>query len=258
MDRWLVRLDGEPADLEEFPLRFPDGELYAVEKDGGVYLTGPELEALAGAEQVREHARGAAEEMSAIISLLWSAFRKPSIGNVQREDDQGAVSAWVFAEILGVRAKISVGSVVIRKDGGQEEIVSAEHQRPTDAQRLLGASRATPHLRTALVLWAFPDRAWWLLYRVVEDIETHLNQLGIATSVSEAGYCSGKERARFRHSANSAEASGLGARHAAGKWDPPKNPMSLDEATAFVKGILESALRDSRGLPGSGQGTPSG
>ena len=122
----------------------------------------------------------------------------------------------------------------------------ADPQRPTDAQCLLIASRATSHLRTAVLLWAFPDRAWWLLYRVVEDIETHLNELDIATSVSEAGYCPGKERARFRHSANSAEASGLGARHAAGKWDPPKDPTSLEDATIFVKGLLEQALRDGR------------
>ena len=205
--KWLVRLDGERADLEEFPLRFPDGDLYAIEKEGGVYLTGPEFEGLTGAEQVREHTRGAVEERSAIISLLWPAFRKPSVGNVQCEDDYGGVSNWVFAEIGGVRAKGSVGTVVIRNDGAQETI-SAENQRPTDAQRLLGASRATPHLRTAVLLWAFPDRGWWLLYRVVEDIETHLNERHIATSVSEAGYCSDNERKRFRRSANSAEASG--------------------------------------------------
>jgi hypothetical protein len=84
-----VSLPVEHADLEEFPLRFPDGELYAVEKEGGVYLTGPEFERLAGAEQVREHARGAVEEMAAVISLLWLPFRKPSVGHVQREDDQG-------------------------------------------------------------------------------------------------------------------------------------------------------------------------
>ena len=245
MARWLVRLDGERADLEEFPLRFPDGEIYAVEKDGGVYLTGPEFERLAGAEQVREHARGAAEEMSAVISLVWPPFRKPSIGNVQREDDQGGVSGWVFVETTGVRAKASIGIVVIRKDGTQET-VSAENQRPTDAQRLLAAARATPHLRTALVLWAFPDRAWWLLYRVVEDIETHLNERQLATSVSEAGYCSENERERFRRSANSAEASGLGARHAAGRSEPPKNPMDLQQAVVFVKGLLEQALRDGR------------
>jgi hypothetical protein len=245
VSRWLVRLDGERADLEEFPLRFPDGDLYAIEKDGGVYLTGPELEALAGAEQVREHARGAMEEMSAVISLLWPPFRKPTVGNVQREDDRGGVSNWVFPELAVMRVKGGLAKVAIRADGTREN-VPADNQRPTDAQRLLGASRATPHLRTAVLLWAFPDRAWWLLYRIVEDVETHLNELGIATSVSEAGYCSGKERARFRHSANSAEASGLGARHAAGKWDPPKDPMNLEDATIFVKGLLEQALRDGR------------
>jgi hypothetical protein len=245
MARWLVKIDGERADLEEFPDKFPDGELYAVERDGGVYLTGEEFERLNRAEQVREHARGALEEMSAIISLLWPAFRKPSVGNVEREDDQGGKSNWVFPELAVMRSKAGLAKVVIRADGARED-VPAEDQRPTDAQCLLGASRATPHLRTAVLLWAFPDRAWWLLYRIVEDIETHLNELGIATSVSEAGYCSGKERARFRHSANSAEASGLGARHAAGKWDPPKDPMSLADATIFVKGLLEQALRDGR------------
>jgi hypothetical protein len=97
-----------------------------------------------------------------------------------------------------------------------------------------------------MLLWAFPDPAWWLLYRVVEDIETHLNERRLGTSVSKAGYCSDNERERFRRSANSAEASGLGARHAAGKWEPPKNPMPLEEAKTFVKALLEQALRDNR------------
>jgi hypothetical protein len=248
--RWLVRLDGERADLEEFPLRFPDGELYAIEKDGGVYLAGPEFERLEGAEAVRNHALVAVDEMSAVISLLWWPFRKPSIGLLHREDDKGGVSTWIRPATGVLRIKEAGDTAVIRGaaaggddvgNGGAPAIM-----RPTDAQRLLGASRATSHLRTAVLLWAFPDRAWWLLYRVVEDIETHLNELDIATSVSEAGYCPGKERARFRHSANSAEASGLGARHAAGKWDPPKDPMSLEDATIFVKGLLEQALRDGR------------
>jgi hypothetical protein len=248
--RWLVKLVGERADLEEFPLRFPDGELYAVEKDGGVYLVGPEFERLEGAEAVRNHALVAVDEMSAVISLLWWPFRKPNIGLLHREDDKGGMSTWIRPVTGVLRIKEAADTIVIRGSapGGDDlgKGGAPATVRPTAAQRLLGASRATPHLRTAVLLWAFPDRAWWLLYRIVEDIETHLNESGIATSVSEAGYCSGKERARFRHSANSAEASGLGARHAAGKWDPPKDPMSLEDATIFVKGLLEQALRDGR------------
>jgi hypothetical protein len=244
MARWLIKLDGERPDLEEFPLRFPDGELYAIEKDGGIYLAGPEFERLEGPEAVRNHALVAVDEMSAVISLLWWPFRKPSIGLLHREDDKGGVSTWIRPVTAVIRIKEAADTMAIRGSapGSDDPAII----RPTAAQRLLGASRATSHLRTAVLLWAFPDRAWWLLYRVVEDIETHLNELSIATSVSEAGYCSGKERARFRHSANSAEASGLGARHAAGKRDPPKDPMNLEDATIFVKGLLEQALRDGR------------
>jgi hypothetical protein len=146
-----------------------------------------------------------------------------------------------------------------RREARSHNVGNSAHDEPfakrlsTDAQRLLDASRTTAHLRTAILLWAFPDRGWWLPYRVVEDIEMHLG-----TSVAKAGYCTRKERERFRHSANSAKASGLGARHAVGKQDPPKNPMSLDQATTLVKGLLESALRDSRGLPRSDQVTPPG
>jgi hypothetical protein len=239
--RCLVKLDGERADIEEFPHRFPDGDVHAIEKDGSVYVAGPELERLVDATQVRERAVAAVDEMSAVISILWPHFRKPSVGNVQREDDRGGVGNWMFPVVGELRIK---ARYKVRANG--TVYLPADPQRPTDAQRLLIASRATSHLRTAVLLWAFPDRAWWLLYRVVEDIETQLNELDIATSVSEAGYCPGKERARFRHSANSAEASGLGARHAAGKWDPPKDPMSLEDETIFVKGLLEQALRDGR------------
>jgi len=38
----------------------------------------------------------------------------------------------------------------------------------------------------------------------------------------------------------------LGARHSAGKFEPPKNPMGHEEGKALVKDILEKALRDNR------------
>jgi hypothetical protein len=97
-----------------------------------------------------------------------------------REDDQGGVSNWVFPELGVMRAKATLAMVAISA-GGTSESAATKERQATDAQRLLDASRVTPHLRTAVLLWAFPDRAWWLLYRVVEDIETHLNELGIAT-----------------------------------------------------------------------------
>ena len=247
MARWLVQLDGEQVDLEEFPLNFPGGQLYATEKEGKVYLTGPEFEPLDGAEAVRNHAVGALDEMSAVISLLWLPFRKPSIGNVYRESDQGGMSIWMFPATGELRVKGRGGFLAASGANAAPLGVSlAPGHSSTEAQQLLVASRATAHLRTAMLLWASAEVAWWLLYRIVEDIETHLNECSIATSVSAAGYSSDNERTQFRRSANSAEVSGLGARHAAGQWDPPENPMQLQEAKMFVKGLLEQALRDNR------------
>ena len=230
MARWLVKLVGEHFDLEEFPAKFPDGELYAIEKDGGVYLVGPEFERLNDARLVREHAKGAIEEMSSVISLLWPPFIKPSIDSVLHEDGVGGVS--VNVPLVGQRMRSKTGIFI--------------EQRPTEAQRLLRASRSTGHLRTAVLLWAFPDHAWWLLFRMTEEIEAHLKERKLGTTVANSGYCSNTERKRFRGSANSPVVSGLGSRHAAGEKKPPKNPMNHEDAKAFVKEMLEKALRDDR------------
>ncbi|HEV2039414.1 MAG TPA: hypothetical protein VGT81_05095 [Casimicrobiaceae bacterium] len=217
-------------------MKFPDGDLYAVEKDGGVYLTGPELEALAGAEQVREHARGAAEEMSAIISLLWSALRKPSIGHVQREDDQGGVSNWVFVPLISVRAKPSVGMVMVRKDGTQETI-SPGNQRPTDAQRLLKASRRSRGLRTALLLWSVSEPEWWRLVRIIEEIGAVPSK---NTPKTNPYYQKWKH---FKTCADSGETSGELARHPGRAGKLIANPMSIEDARIFVREILLQKLQ---------------
>jgi hypothetical protein len=241
MARWLVQLEGERLDLEEFQPKFPDGELYAIENEKGVYLTGPEFERLKGAEDVRNHAFVAVDEMSAVISLLWPAFHKPSVGNVYRESDEGGLSTYMTPVAGELRIKEAADSMhaegataTPRKAAVAGSESPPEQPPPTDAQHLLRASRATSHLRTAVLLWAVPNAAWWLLYRIVEDIETHLNELGLGASVSKAGYCSEKERVRFRRSANSAEVSGLGA------GTPPANRSHRRTLCRFRKQRVSS------------------
>ena len=53
---------------------------------------GAEFERLEEADAVRNHALVAVEEMSAVISLLWWPFRKPSVGLIHRENDKGGLS----------------------------------------------------------------------------------------------------------------------------------------------------------------------
>ena len=231
MQRWLVELNGEHADIEEFPKRFPDGDVYAVAENGKVYLTGPAFDQFSEGQSVRNHAMGVVDEMSAVIAMLWAPFRKPQVGSVVREDGCGGRSAWAFPQGVVARAKLGAIQAQVLQHG------QALPAGPTHAQQLLTASRTTEYLHAATLLWVPTDPTWGQLYRIVEELTQHLGM-----TPAKARLCSKNELKRFKRTANSADASGLGARHRTGKGEPPKNPMTLEEAATFVKGLLESAL----------------
>ena len=166
MRRWLVELDRERSDVEEFPERFPDGDIHAVENDGKVYLTGSAFDQFSEGQLVRNHAMGAVEEMCAIISLLWPAFRKPLVGSVYREDGNGGRSTW----LLPVTGTLRIKSGDVRTSGGTKVTAPG----PTPAPKLLAASRTTDYLHATVLLWAAAEPAWWRLYRIVEELTEHL------------------------------------------------------------------------------------
>jgi len=235
MTRWLVQLEGEHSDLEEFPHWFPDGDVYAIEENNSVYLVGSAFEKFSVSEDghVHEAALQAVDELSAIIKLLWSSFQRPQVGDVFLEDASGKRQKFVYL----------AGSITIRINARGTLTVSGTGQNrksPTQAQTLLSGLRTNVHLRAAMSLWADPLLTWPRLYRVLEEIEQYLGQ-----HVHEAGLCSHRQRGRFTRSANVAEISGKDARHALGKhgkYEPPKDPMNLSEATTFIGGLLQAVL----------------
>lgn len=231
MSRWLVQIQGERLDLEEFTKWFPSGDVHAVEEEGQFFITGPALNGMADIDTVLKRATEALDEFSAVIFLLWDAFRKPSIGQVVREDDAGKRSAYSF--FTGIAAARSKVSGVLVDAGG-----AAAPPATTQAQDLLSAARRSVNLSEALKVWANPIRTWGRLYRVMEEIQKHFGK-----PVDQVGLCSSSEVERFTRTANTAEVAGLEARHATSRFQPPNQPMSLQEATSFVSRLLDGALR---------------
>jgi len=231
MSRWLIQLHGEEMDLEELPKWFPKGEVYAIEKNGTYYLTGPAFDAANNADAILELGRDSLDEFSAIISLLWKSFQKPTIAHVAHEDESGAKSAYVFLSgIASGRSKM--GGVLVDASG------NTSAPETTQAQDLLSAAKRSSHLREALAVWGDPIRTWGRLYRVMEEIESHFQK-----PVDKAGLCSEAERTRFTRTANTAEAAGLDARHGSRRFDPPSKPISLEEGASFISSLLERSLR---------------
>jgi hypothetical protein len=175
---WLVPLQGDPVDLEEFPQRFPSGPVHAiVETDGRTYLTGPAFDQYSDAGDVRNRAMAALEEMAGIISLMWPAFRKPKLGSaVYQRDGKGSQSATVFVEGAEMRMKGYAPTVVV---GG----VPQQSTGPNDAQQMLTKAEGCPHLVAAVNLWAMAGRGWAQLYRITDGRSHNISRVRPTDSI---------------------------------------------------------------------------
>jgi hypothetical protein len=188
------------------------------------YVSGPGLEAFTEPTEIRNAALQLIDEFYGVGLLMMPSMKKPSIGKIVREDDNGKRAEHFVLQVDGVEIRSKAGVVALSVNGQ-----STQASRPTEAQKLRDGARADVHLQTSIMLWADPPRSWPRLYRILEEVEASLGQPV------------GGERERFKRSANSGEVAGKDARHRRGKFQPPKNPMSLDEANGFVASALKAA-----------------
>ncbi len=91
----------------------------------------------------------------------------------------------------------------------------------------------------ALRLLAGDPNTWVGLYRIHEVID---NDLGGEHALIKKGWVGSRQLKRFKHSANSVAVGGDSARHGKELTVPPRDPMSLTEAQAYVRYILEAWL----------------
>lgn len=227
MPRWLLKLKGEVSDLEEFPHWFPAGEPFVFREEQAFYLSSPRLDSLPDSRTVHDVGSSILEEAAAVISLIWPGLDAPAIDHV------------VFVAADGTRSlhyTLSIDSVTYYVKTGARRgapLIAGK----TDAQWFHAISQASPHLQTALLLWADPARTWPRLYRVLEELEHHISR-----QADTAGLCSHADRKRFTRSANTAAVAGKDARHRDGMFKAPTDPMTLAEATSFIRGVIHTYL----------------
>jgi hypothetical protein len=77
------------------------------------------------------------------------------------------------------------------------------------------------------------------MYRIHEVIE---HDLGGENAMKKKGWGSANDLKRFKHSANSVNVGGDEARHGKEIQDPPKNPMSVEEADAYLQYVVQAWL----------------
>ena len=231
MLKWLVQLTGERPDLDEIAAAFPTGDIFVVRHTDDNYLTGPGLSSRTSPAEARQLASAALNNMCAVIALMSSHFSSLAVGHVVREMADGSRTRHYFMQA-------DPGNIRIRGSAVTFSTAPARSAIDTEAQQLLNAATRRPRLLEGAAIFREHSDSWSHLSRILEEIELQFGQ-----RIDKLQLSSASERARFTRSANSAEVSGSGARHAAGQFLPPSNPMALPEATRFIRRVLVAAMR---------------
>ncbi|MGH6644063.1 MAG: hypothetical protein ACRED3_15345, partial [Bradyrhizobium sp.] len=112
------------------------------------------------------------------------------------------------------------------------------------AEMLLEQAEKDPALREVLHLFGL-ELNWANLYKMVEAVEM---PFGGERGLIKMGWISKGELKRFKHTADNRKATGDDARHGPNNYDPPADPMSLEEAKAMVRKLV-AAFASNRPKP---------
>jgi len=229
---WFVEVVGEAFYVYDLPYFFPNGASFVYKDDGRTWLKSVSFHLEMTAAQVHAEAERILDGMSAALCVSLGHFVRPKIGTVYLQHPEGHRTGHHVLRVDGMVSRSKLRGSLSTTNG------------QTLPQQFLEVASRCPHLQTASLIWSDQLRTWPRLYRIMEEVQQHLQ-----TSPDKAGLCQKNEYKTFERTANSAEAAGIDARHASGKFEPPPFPMSLNEAEAFVGRVLEQAFRRALQLP---------
>jgi hypothetical protein len=228
-NRWMVRINGDPFDLELLSEQFRSANLSIAKESNGYYARSSEFEVLSSEPEVRSKADEILDSLNGIGRMLDSHFRPVEIDAITEADETGSRKHYMeFFEEIKVRDKATVK--VVNADGTSEQST-----QPPAAESQLAIAQRDPKVAKALRIFGSREHDWHNLNNIFEVVQSD-----VGGQITKAGWATQTEIDRFTRTANSVQAIGDDARHGDEKVPAPKNPMSLAEADALMTRILKS------------------
>lgn len=239
-DLWQVQVQGWKSDLEHLARYFASTTFRVSkdERDGGFLYTSDSFATCQTSKEVLKLANDELCILSGVLKLMRDSPESLRTGAVYRHNASGGRDVFVnIQETLHVRAEL--GEVTVTVTDAEGHIITRPAPPPrtvTIAQ--LAASDLS--VAKAMRLLAAPDRKSWVgTYRIHEVIEA---DIGSEHALKKRDWGSAQDLKRFKHSANSVTVAGDAARHGKETEQPPRHPMSIDEAAAYLNYVLQSWL----------------
>lgn len=237
MREWLVQLKGHVADLEAIQGLFDSPELRVVEADGEYHMKGSVLDQFTTDDDVYSFATTILPSLNGAARLSDSGYRNIELTGVVtlREAANATPRRFIRASAVS-KCRVTDKAVGVVDGGGEIS------RYPTEAENWLSKVETKPEIATALHLFAHAND-WGGFYLVLDYIQQDVGGEKVLPQQTWITWGEAGEIKRFTGTANNFRTLGIAARHAKPKWEPPANPMTLDEAKALVQRIMIKWLR---------------
>lgn len=240
LPRWEVELHGEDRDLDYLVRYFTvSPRIYRDSKTGQTLMLVEGCADDAAYSTVSAAADDGVKVLSGTLKMLYQSHKPLRVGGVMHRQLDGRCHVYLEARsILGV---VTFGDAEVLVSGADGQRMSVP-QGPPPAVLLVALAQTDLTVAKAMRLAAMPDAETWRgLVPLFEVIEHDVMRQG--ASVVKKGWTSKTQQKRFEHTANSS-AAGDASRHGHERYSPPANPMTLEEARAFVQMVLHAWIAD--------------
>jgi hypothetical protein len=224
--RWVVGISGDDADLTELATHLAGAvEITKTDQDGWELSTA-RFQELDEATAIREAAMELAGMLNGLAAVRVDGVAGPiTIGNVRRYRGEGK-DLWVFPEPIRLRLRVFAPTILINGVAPQ----------PLSWAPALTLADDDEAVRAVLAFMGIQPATWHNLAAAFEVMQKD-GRTGSDAGMRDWGNTTNNEMDRFTRTANSWPVLGVGARHGPRGWEPPANPMNLEEATEFVRRI---------------------
>lgn len=236
---WQVPVQGTIQDLEHLALHFTAlPRMVRRDEAGSGFLYESDSFARCNtSEQVLDAAIWELSVLSGVIRHVRGSHQPLLCAGVYRRNAAGGRDAFLrvhdahHTHIAGEVALIGMnvnGNAVINQTP------------PPRTVALANLAFSEPAVEKALRLASQVESQSWVgLYRLYELIEA---DIGGQAQLTSRGWSTAPALKRFKHSANSVAVAGDASRHGKETGAPPRQPLSIVEATAYVRDIMEAWL----------------
>ena len=233
MTEWLVRLKGHVFDLQELSDRFTSNDRNVKKADDGhYYLRSSDFNQESDPDAVSKRAQDLIAHMNGAVKLLsGGSYRPVEFDVVTHVDDDGKRHHHIT-----LSGTVEAGSRMTATLSVGETGETLDAPRPTsEAESLVDLADRNEKVADALRFYEKGD--WVNLYKAWEVV---CDAAGGLHQVVNNGWATESDRSRFTHTAQSRAVLGDEARHASERIKAPKDPMTLDEAQAFVRSVIQA------------------